>query len=83
MSNFIHPDIIYFVFLLFAHHFFFLGMIAYNHVDVKYAHYGLDFYPGDANHTAGLFVKNLHDLEQAPIQSSRIFIYGCGTPLLN
>ena len=54
-----------------------------NHVDVEYAHYGLDFYPGDANHTAGLFAKFLHDLEQPPVHSSRIFIYGCGTPLLN
>src|ERR1700680_4010358 len=55
------------------------GMIAHGHVDVKYAHYGLDFYPGDANHTVGSFAKLLRDLEKPPIHSSRALFDGCGT----
>ena len=55
------------------------GMIAHGHVDVKYAHYGLDFYPGDANHTVGSFAKLLRDLESPPTSSSRALFAGCGT----
>ena len=43
------------------------GMFAHGHVDVKYAHYGLDFYPGDANHTVGSFPKLLRDLVSQPL----------------
>jgi hypothetical protein len=46
-------------------------MIAHDHVDVKYAHYGLDFYPGDANHIVGSFAKLLRDLKSPPTSSSR------------
>ena len=53
-------------------------MITHNHGDVKYAHYGLDFYPGDANHTVGSFAKLLHELEKPPVCSSRA-LDGCGT----
>src|SRR5665213_3542773 len=56
-----------------------LGMIAHGHVDVKYAHYGLDFYPGDANHTVGSFAKLLRDLEKPPTSSSRTLFEGSGT----
>ena len=66
--------------LLFKHRlFFFAGMIAHGHGDVKYAHYGLDFYPGDANHMVGSFAKLLRDLEKPPVQSSCALFDGCGT----
>ena len=31
------------------------GMFAHGHGVVRYAHYGLDLYPRDANYTVGLF----------------------------
>ena len=46
---------------------YFSSMIVYGHVDVKYAHYGLDFYLGDANHMVGSFAKLLRDLEKSPV----------------
>jgi hypothetical protein len=54
-------------------------MIVHGHGDVKYAHYGLDFYPDDANHTVGSFAKLLRDLEKLPVHFSRVFFDGCGT----
>ena len=69
----------YAIFLLFIHRFFFACMIAHGHRDVKYAHYGLDFYLGNANHTVGSFAKPLHDLENPPIHFSRALFDGCGT----
>ena len=48
-------------------------MIAHIHGDVKYAHYGLDFYPDDANYTVGSFAKFLRDLEKSSAHSSRVF----------
>ena len=59
--------------------FFFPGMIIHGHRDVKYAHYGLDFYPSDANHRVGLFAKLLRNLEKPPVHSSYAFFDGCGT----
>ena len=57
-------------------------MITHGHGDVKYAHYSLDFYPGDANYTVGSFTKLLRDLEKPPIHFSRALFDGCGmTPL--
>ena len=53
-------------------------MIAHGHVYVKYVHYGLDFYLGDANHTVGSFAKFLRDLESLPTSSSRALFVGCG-----
>ena len=50
-------------------------MIAHGHVDVKYAHYGLDFYLGDTNHTIGSFAKLLQDLERPPTLSSCGFLW--------
>ena len=47
------------------------GMLAHGHGDVRYAHYGLDLYPHDANYTVGSFAKLLRDLELPPKSSSR------------
>ena len=48
------------------------GMLAHGHGDVRYAHYGLDLYPHDANYTVGSFAKLLQDLELPPKSSSRV-----------
>ena len=45
-------------------------MIEHGHVDVKYAHYVLDFYLGDANHKVESFAKLLQDLEKPSTSSS-------------
>src|SRR5450631_4245953 len=76
MSNF---RIVVVIVVVHASFGFLPGMIAHGHGDVKYAHYGLDFYPGDANHTVGSFAKFLCDLESPPTSSSRVFFGGCGT----
>lgn len=34
-------------------------MITHGHVDVKFAHYGLDFYPSNANYNIDSFAKLL------------------------
>jgi hypothetical protein len=47
------------------------GMIAHGHGDVRYAHYGLDIFPTDSNHTVGSIAKLLRDLESEPKASSR------------
>jgi hypothetical protein len=39
------------------------GMIAHGHGDIRYAHYGLDLYPADSNHTVDSIAKVLRDLE--------------------
>ena len=79
MSNFIHPFGGFLIFVLFTHRLFCLGMIVHGHGDIKYAHYGLDFYPDDANHTVGSFAKLLRDLENPPAYSSRALFDGSGT----
>ena len=38
-------------------------MIVHGHGDVRYAHYGLDIYPMNPNHTIGSIAKLLRDLE--------------------
>ena len=48
------------------------GMLAHGQGDVRYAHYGLDLYPHDANYTVGSFAKLLRDLELPPKSSSRV-----------
>ena len=53
-------------------------MIVHGYGDVKYAHFGLDFCPGNANHTVGSFAKFLRDLENPPVYSSRIIFDSCG-----
>jgi hypothetical protein len=58
------------------------GMIAHGHGDVRYAHYGLDIYPTDSNHTIGSFAQLLRDLESPPKCSSReLFAGGRSSPL--
>ena len=54
-------------------------MIIHGHVDVKYVHYGLDFYPSDANHIVGSFAKKLRDLEKPTMSSSHALFKGFGT----
>ena len=47
------------------------GMIAHGHGDVRYAHYRLDIYPMNPNHTIGLIAKLLRDLEEVRRNASR------------
>jgi hypothetical protein len=64
------------------YHLFFPDMITHDHGDVKYVHYGLDFYLSDTNHTVSSFAKFLRNLEKPPVHSSCAFFDGCGmTPL--
>ena len=42
------------------------GMIAHGHGDYRYAHFGIDIYPHDSNHTMGSIAKLLQDLENPP-----------------
>ena len=46
-------------------------MIAHGYGDVRYAHYGLDIFSSDSNHTMGSIAKLLKDLELPPKHSSR------------
>jgi hypothetical protein len=58
------------------------GMIAHGHGDVRYAHYGLDIYSSDSNHTVGSIMKLLWDLESPPLYSTRqLFVGGGSSPL--
>ena len=52
------------------------GIIAHGHSDVRYAHYGLDIYPSDCNHTVGSILKLLRDLEGVPISYSKSLFPG-------
>ena len=56
-----------------------IGMIAHGHGDIWYAHYGLDIYPSDSNHTIGSIVKLLRDLESPPVYSTRQLFVGSGS----
>ena len=56
-----------------------IGMIAHGHGDVCYAHYGLDIFPNDSNHTVGSIAKLLRDLELPPKHSSRELFSGSRT----
>ena len=55
------------------------GMIAHGHGDVQYAHYGLDIYPSDLNHTIGSIAKLLWDLESPQVYSTRQLFAGGGS----
>jgi hypothetical protein len=58
------------------------GMIAHGHGNVQYAHYGLDIYPSDSNHTVGSIAKLLRDLESLLVYSTRqLFAEGGSSPL--
>jgi hypothetical protein len=52
-----------------------MGMIAHGHGDGKYAHFSLDLYPCDSNHTVGLVAKLLRDLEKPSTCSSGIILF--------
>ena len=52
------------------------GMIAHGHGDIRYAHYGLDIYPSDSNHTVGSLAKLLRDLESTPMACSGVLFSG-------
>jgi hypothetical protein len=57
-------------------------MIAHGHGDVRYAHYGLDIYLSDSNHTVGSIAKLLRDLESPLVYSTRqLFAGGGSSPL--
>ena len=59
------------------------GMIVYGHGDIRYAHYRLDIFPSDLNHTLGSITKLLRDLELPPMHSSReLFLASLFTALL-
>jgi hypothetical protein len=58
------------------------GMIAHGHGDGKYAHFSLDLYPYDSNHTVGSVAKLLRDLEKPPACSLGILFENLeATPL--
>ena len=58
------------------------GMIAYCHGDVQYAHYGLDIYLSDSNHTVGSIAKLLQDLESPLVYSTwQLFAGSSSSPL--
>ena len=54
-------------------------MNAHGHGDIRYAHYGLDIFPTDSNHTMGSIAKLLRDLELPPKYSSRELFSGSGS----
>ena len=58
------------------------GMMAHGHGDQRYAHYALDMYPGDCNHTVGSFARLLRDLEESPMSSSHRLFHCVGRSLL-
>ena len=55
------------------------GMIAHGHGDIRYAHYGLDIFPTDSNHTMGSIAKLLRDLELPPKYSLQELFSGSGS----
>ena len=56
-----------------------MKMIAHGHGDIRYAHYGLDIFPTNSNHTVGSITKLLRDLELPPKHSLREFFPGSGS----
>ena len=58
------------------------GMIAHDHGDVRYVHYGLDIFPTDSNHTVGSVAKLLRDLKLPPKHSSQELFSRSGSALL-
>ena len=57
-------------------------IIAHGHGDICYAHYGLDIFLTDSNHTMGSIAKLFRDLELAPKHSSHeLFLESRSAPL--
>ena len=54
-------------------------MITHSQGDVQYAHYGLDIFPSNSNHTVGSIAKLLKDLELPPKHSSHEVFSGSRT----
>lgn len=52
------------------------GMIAHKHGDVRYAHYSLDIFSTNSNHTIESLAKLFWDLEKPPKYSSRELFAG-------
>jgi hypothetical protein len=60
------------------------GMIVHGHGDIRYAHYALDLYPANSNHTVDSIAKVLRDLEDVPKFVSReIFPNSHASPLFD
>ena len=57
-------------------------LIIHGHSDVRYAHYRLDIFPSDSNHTMSSIEKLLRDLKLPPKHSSRDLFSGSRTALL-
>ena len=55
------------------------GMIAHGHGDVRYAHYSLDLYPADSNHTVGSIARLLRDLERPKATATGELFQNAGT----
>ena len=53
-----------------------IGMIVHGHGDYRYAHFGINIYLHDSNHTVGSIAKLLRDLENPPKYSSRELFEG-------
>jgi hypothetical protein len=53
-------------------------LIAHEHGDVKFAHYPLNLYRADSNHTIGSFASFLRDLEKPPAYSLRFLFENMG-----
>jgi hypothetical protein len=59
-----------------------MGMIAHGHGDGKYAHFSLDLYPCDSNHTVGSVAKRLRNMGKPLASSSELLFENSGaTPL--
>ena len=58
---------------------FVIEMIAHGHGNIHYAHYGLDIFPTDSNHTVGSIAKLLRDLKLLPKHSLRELFLGSGS----
>ena len=52
------------------------GMIVHGYGDIRYAHFGLDIFPTNSNHTMGSIAKLLGDLELPPKHSLRELFFG-------
>ena len=55
------------------------GMIAHGHGDIRYAHYGLNIFPTDSNHTIGSIARLLRHLEEEPKNVSHKLFEASGT----
>ena len=59
-----------------------IQMIAHGHGTVRYAHYGLDIYSSNSNHTMSSITKLLKDLESPSLHSTQQLFVGGGSSIL-